>query len=47
MTMPEMQKTITRLRFLLASIKGKEEELEGLSRQFRRQLERAPSYAVR
>ncbi len=47
MTMPEMQKTITRLRFLLASIGGKEEELEGLSRQFRRQLERAPSHAIR
>ncbi len=47
MTMPEMQKAITKLRFLLASIKGKGEELEGLSRQFRRQLERAPSYAVR
>ena len=47
MTMPEMQKAITKLRFLLASIKGQEEELEGLSRQFRRQLERAPSYAIR
>ncbi len=47
MTMPEMQKTITRLRFLLASIKGKQEEFEGLSRQFRRQLDRARSYAIR
>ncbi len=47
MTMPEMQKTITRLRFLLASIKGKEEELEGLSLQFRRQLDMARSYAIR
>ncbi len=47
MTMPEMQKAIAKLRFLLASIKGKAEELEGLSRQFRRQLERAPSYAIR
>ncbi len=47
MTMPEMQKAITKLRFLLASIKGKEEELEGLIRQFRRQLERAPSHAIR
>ena len=36
MTMPQMQKAIAKLRFLLASIKGKEEELEGLSRQFRR-----------
>ena len=47
MTMPEMQKAIAKLRFLLASIKGKEEELEGLSRQFRRQLETAPSQALR
>jgi len=47
MTMPEMQKAITKLRFLLASIKGKEEELEGLSRQFRRQLETALSHAIR
>ena len=47
MPMPEMRKAIAKLRFLLASIKGKEDELEGLSRQFRRQLERAPSYAIR
>ncbi len=47
MTTPEMQKAITKLRFLVASIKGKAEELEGLSRQFRRQLERAPSYVLR
>ena len=47
MTMQEMQKVIAKLRFLLASIKGKKEELEGLSRQFRRQLDRARSYAIR
>ncbi len=47
MTMPEMQKAITKLRFLLASLKGKDEELEGLNRQFRRQLERAASHAIR
>ena len=47
MTMPEMQKAIAKLRFVLASIKGKEEESEGLSRQFRRQLDRAPSHAIR
>ena len=47
MTMPEMQKAITKLRFLLASIRGKEEELDGLSRQFRRQLKMAPSHAIR
>ena len=41
-----MQKAIAKLRLTLAGIRGKEEELEGLSRQFRRQLERAPSYAV-
>ena len=46
MAVPEMQKAIAKLRLVLAAIKGKEEELEGLSRQFRRQLERAPSYAV-
>ncbi len=47
MTKPEMQKAIAKLRFLLASIKGREEELEGLSHQFRRQLDRAPSHAIR
>ena len=46
MTMPEMQKAISKLRFLLAAIKGKEEDLEGLRRQFRRQLDRAPNYAI-
>lgn len=46
MAVPEMQKAISRLRFLLATIKGKEEELDGLIRQFKRQLERAPNYAI-
>ena len=43
---PEMQKAISGLRFLLAAIKGKQEELDGLSRQFRRQLDRAPNYTI-
>jgi len=30
--MPAMQKAISELRFMLASIKGKQEELDGLSR---------------
>ena len=44
--MPEMQKTITKLRFLLATIKGKEEELDVLIRQFQRQMGRAPNAAI-
>ena len=44
--MPEMQKAISELRFLLASLKGKQEELDGLIRQFKRQLDRAPNYAI-
>ncbi len=43
---PEMQKAMARLRFLLAAIKGKEQELESLSQQFQRQLSRAPNYAI-
>jgi len=43
---PEMQKAITGLRLLLASIKGKEDEMDALVRQFKRQLERAPRHAV-
>ena len=43
--MPEMQKTITKLRFLL-TIKGKEEELDVLTRQFQRQMGRAPNAAI-
>ena len=45
MTM-EMQKAISRLRLLLAAIKGKEDELENLSRQFQKQLDRAPNHTV-
>ena len=44
--MPEMQKAISRLRSLLAAITEKEQELESLIRQFRRQLERAPNNAI-
>ena len=46
MTMPEMQKAISRLRFLLAAIKDKQKDLESLSRQFRRQLDRAPNNSI-
>lgn len=46
MTMPQMQQAISNLRLLLASVRAKEEELEALARQFRRQLERAPRYAI-
>ena len=46
MTMPQMQQAISNLRLLLASVKAKEKELEALARQFRRQLERAPRYAI-
>ena len=44
--MQEMSKTIARLRLLLASIKGKEEELSSTRRQFQRQLEGAPNFAI-
>ena len=44
--MREMQKAISNLRILLASINGKEEELEGLTRQFERQLKRAPHSSI-
>ena len=46
MAAAEMQKAIARLRLVLAAIKGKEEELGGLSAQFRRQLRRAPGTAI-
>ena len=46
MTMPQMQHAISTLRLLLASVRAKDEELEALARQFRRQLERAPRYAI-
>ncbi len=44
--MPQMQQAISRLRLLLASVRAKEDELDVLVRQFRRQLERAPRYAI-
>ena len=44
--MSEMKKAISELRFLLAAIRGRQEELDGLSRQFKRQLDRAPNYAI-
>lgn len=44
--MPQMQQAISRLRLLLASVRRKEDELDVLVRQFQRQLERAPRYAV-
>ena len=44
--MPQMQQAISRLRLLLASVRAKEDELDALVRQFRRQLERAPRYAI-
>ena len=43
---PEMQKAINGLRLLVASIKCKEDEMDGLVRQFKRQLERAPCHAI-
>ena len=46
MAMPEMQKAISKLRLLLATMKAKEEEMQNLSRQFRRQLGRAPAHAI-
>ena len=46
MTMPQMQQAISNLRLLLASVRSKEDELEALARQFRRQLERAPRYSI-
>ena len=44
--MPQMQQAISRLRLMLASVRAKEDELDALARQFRRQLERAPRYAI-
>ena len=44
--MPEMQKAMARLRLTLASIKGKEDELESLKRQFQRQLDRTSAHAA-
>ena len=47
MAMPEMQKAMARLRLMLASIKGKEDELNGLKRQFQRQLDRTSTAGTR
>ena len=44
--MPQMQQAISRLRLLLATVRAKQDELDVLARQFRRQLERAPRYAI-
>lgn len=44
--MPQMQQAISRLRLLLASVRAKQDELDAQARQFRRQLERAPRYAI-
>ena len=44
--MPQMQQAISNLRLLLASVRAKDDELESLARQFRRQLERAPRHAI-
>ena len=46
MTMPEMQKAISRPRFLLAAIKDKQKDLESLSRQFRRQLDPSDNNSI-
>ena len=46
MTMPQMQQAISNLRLLLVSVRAKDDELESLARQFRRQLSRAPRSAI-
>ncbi|MBM3949359.1 MAG: hypothetical protein FJ312_09030 [SAR202 cluster bacterium] len=46
MAVPEMQKAIARLRLHLATIKGEEEELERLRRDFQGQMERAPTAVI-
>ena len=46
MTMPEMQKAISSLRLVLATIRAKEQELDNLIRQFRRQLDRARTHGT-
>ena len=47
MATPEMEKTIAKLRFLLADIEAKEGELAALIRQFKRQMQQAVTYATR
>ena len=46
MAASEMQKAITKLRFLLATVRDKEQEIESTRRQFQRQLDRVPNYAI-
>ncbi len=46
MTMPEMMKAMSKLRMALASIRDKERELDGLRRQFERQLARTRTHAI-
>ena len=46
MAAPEMQKAISRLRLTLAALKGKEEEIDSLRHQFRRQLRHSLGHAV-
>lgn len=46
MAMPEMQKAISNLRILLSEVRRKEDEFEGLVRQFKLQLQRAPRHAI-
>lgn len=46
MTMPEMMKAMSKLRMALASIRDKERELDGLRRQFQRQLARTRTHAI-
>ena len=42
-----IEKSIAELRFFLAAIKAKEDELSGLIRQFKRQMQQAVTYAIR
>ncbi len=44
MAVREMQKTMARLRLLLAEGAGKESQLDTLYRQFQQQMKRAPTY---
>ena len=46
MTMPEMMKAMSKLRMALAAIRDKERELDGLRRQFQRQLARTRTHAI-
>ena len=46
MAMSEMKKAITKIRFVLATVKEKERELAVRNRQFKRQLSQARSHAL-